>query len=279
MRPATRTIVLVVALGLWSLPATAEEPDLSPARFDAALEGITYGVTQAALIETQVDRIKKHYSNLIATQKDPVAADRYKRRMSDEIHALRQQVFDFSGAASGYDASVIAQDFQKNSGESIFYVEREDDRIFYFFSANALWKVALVLSNDMPFDALQKKLEELYGKGKRGSMPKDGAVFTRSWQSKGVHLTLSDERKYFKAYVLRWESRELADVIAKTREQVRGDAARSGEPAIDENDDILDSAMGPSDGNIDDEVDGILGTEIKPIPDVAGANKKKRKKK
>jgi hypothetical protein len=275
MRRATRVIALVVALGLWSPLASAEEPDLTPARFDTALEGITYGMTRAAIIESQVNLIKKRYQNLIAAEKDPVQADAYDRRQSAEIHALRGQVFDFTGAISSYDASVIAKDFQKNSGESIFFVERENDRIFYFFSANALWKVALVLSNDTPFDALQKKLEELYGKGKRGAMPKGSAAFTRGWQTKGVRLTLSDERKYFKAYVLRWESRALAATIAETREQVQGDAARTGGPVADENDDILDSAMGPSEGNIDDEVDGILGTEIKPIPDVAGANKKK----
>ena len=258
----------------------APKPDvLAPVLYEQCFADVSFGEDRATTIKTRAERIRTRYQERMLAERDAVEKDALKKRMKEVLEALSLNSTDFDGKALGYNASVIGRDFAQNAGESLYVVEKGRNRVYFFYGNDKLWKVAIVIGGGVDYDALSEQLAVLYGPGKRGAMPRDGASFVTTWTSKRIRMTLSDEQRVFKAYVLRWTDLALEKEVMAFRKR-SGVTVGASAPRIDHGEeDILGAALEDGGDAHDNVVDDILGKKPAPIPDVAGANKKNKPRK
>ena len=283
MTRTTWALSVAAVLLLLGAPARAEEcaatgaqpaDKLSPSVLDPCFENVTFGEPREKTIEHCAARTKAEYAVLMLAEKSATEKDALKKRMDDDVAALGKNNTDFTGGASGFDASPLSNDFAKHADEGLFEVAKGTDRVYFLYSQNQLWKIVWVVdAASLPFEDLQKRVLDAYGKG---AVSKTDAKLT-TWDSKALRLELVDPRPVFNAYVLRWTSKDMTPKVEAWRKSKGAIVAPPPSVNLGE-DDVLNKAMGNGE-KVDNVVDDILGQKVKEVPDVAGEAKQQKEEK
>jgi hypothetical protein len=273
-RGAWRLAPLALVL-LTAVPLLAEEPCFPPALYDGTLSGIEFGTTRVEARDKVAARIQERYRGLIMAEKGAVEKDALRKRVETEVAALNDNLVDFDGRPTGFDATVVGRDFAQKADETMFFLARGKDRAYLFFSQDKLWRVVYVLDGSEDYQGVRDGLEKLYGqpaKAAKGA-PANAAV---AWKGAGCTFTLRDERKLFNAYALTWEGTAEATTVAQHR-KAKGASVETPTGSSGFEDSVLDAATGSPSENVDNVVDTILGSKPKPVEDVAGQARQREK--
>lgn len=276
--PSVLAALMLLAAGVAraeECAATGVQPSdkLSPSIIDPCFENVAFGEARTKTIEHSAARVRTEYGALMMAEKSATEKDALKARMETDVVELGRNTTDFTGGASGFDASPVAADFAKHADEGVFEVPKGTDRVYFFYSQDQLWKIAWVLDAKQPFEDVAKHAQEVYGKG---AVSKVDPKLT-TWESKAMRVELIDQRPVFNAYVLRWTSKELAPKVDAYRKQKGAIVASPAAVDLGE-DDVLNKAMGDGE-KVDNVVDDILGAKPKAIPDVVGEAKHEKEEK
>ena len=254
---------------------------LAPSVFDPCFENVTFGETRQKTTEHNANRVKGEYGVLMLAEKSATAKDELKKRMDDDVAGLTKGYTDFTGGATGFDASPLANDFAKHADEGVLEISRGTDRVYYFYSRDQLWKIVWVMDASQSFDDVKKHVTDTYGKGTaaKAAAKIDAKIDAKvaTWESKALRLELVDQRPVFNAYVLRWIAKDVAPKVEAYRREKGAVPAVAPATNLGE-DDVFEKAMGKPD-KVDDVADDILGKKPNEVPDVVGKAKAEKEEK
>jgi hypothetical protein len=143
----------------------------------AELKGVfNFGMTKDEVIATLSKQIEQRYTEQIRATSDVYAQDQFRKEKSKEIALITSSYTEFKGVKTGWDVSLIDQEFAHNTDESMLVVWEnsgdKDQRRFFFFFEGKLWKMFVAIGTKaLPeerrsFDAFRTVLEARYGLGK-----------------------------------------------------------------------------------------------------------------
>ncbi len=283
MRRGTWALSVMAAALLVAAPLRAEEcapsgaapaDKLAPSVLDPCFEGVTFGEARGRTLEHCAARVRSDYGVLMLAEKSAVEKDALKKRMDDDVAKLATNGTDFTGGATGFDASPLVSDFAKHADEGLFEVSKGTDRVYFLYSEDRLWKIVWVVdAASQSLDDLTKRVSDAYGKG----TPSKADAKLTVWDSKVLRLELADQRPVFNAYVLRWTSKEHAAKVEAHRREKGAVVAAPAQLNLGE-DDVLNQATGSGE-KVDNVVDDILGQKPGAVPDVAGEAKAQKAEK
>ena len=104
-----------------------------------------------AKYEPRVDKAKQ----------DPGLQQRLRDEMVKEIAAVKKSFTKFEGQKSGWDVSIIGQEFQQNTAEAVLVTKEDVWTRYFFFFEDGLYKMFLAFNKD----ALAGKTFQDFGKG------------------------------------------------------------------------------------------------------------------
>ncbi|MBM4292677.1 MAG: hypothetical protein FJ138_15730 [Deltaproteobacteria bacterium] len=160
--------------------------------------------------------------------RDDLAVDRLRQQERADIKALENSYVTFTGQRTGYEVSLVKDDFAHNNSETMLRSDEGPRQRYYFFRYDKLWKMMVVYpSTDAEgFKQLTDKVEERYGRPHKTNWetPYGGArrMVQAIWQDEETQLVVEDKSAFYSRYVMRFVSlaagKEIEEIHAQRRD-------------------------------------------------------------
>ncbi len=250
--------------------ARAEE-GLLPARLDPSFKGLPFGGTRDQVLEVMVRRVQDRYGAQIRDTLDVRDRDRLGREMQKEIDDIRASKIVFDGTQTGWNVSILQDEFQNGAGEEMVLV-REGNARFYLFFTNGVFYKMIQTPQDPSREAAFAALQATYGNA--ATVEYGDAKKTRvdhaEWTDAGpVGLEMRDFTRQFQTVMIRWA---LKDKDAPIRAAIG--KRRAVESGLNP---LIKAAQEPAEAGPDEPVDDLIGKQS-PVPKLKEKAKKKGKK-
>ena len=209
-----------------------------------------FGMTKDEILGVLQKQIDERYAEQIEATTDVAAQDKLRRDKKSELDRIRKTYVEFDGKKTGWDVSLIEDQFAQNTNESMLvYWENQNgknQRRFFFMYEGKLWRMFISLDTSMlpedkrNFEAFQGVMENLYGPG----LVEPGKI---TWTTSDFHVQALDRLKQYDALALAvWDPATAKTVEATRKEHAPPPAEQSGviksvlengdeKPSLDEN--------------------------------------------
>jgi hypothetical protein len=132
-----------------------------------------FGMTQDEVVTALAKQMDDHYAELIKETEDIATQDRLRKEKKKEVARIRKSWTEFKGQKSGWDVSIIDEQFKHNVDEGMLeYWENQggkNQRRFFFFDDGALYKMFIQVDTNQfegdaaNFDTFAAGMKSRYG--------------------------------------------------------------------------------------------------------------------
>ena len=245
-------------------PAVAAGPTAEQKKAMGELMGAyTWGMSKDEIIGQLTKQIDERFAEQIKATSDVYTQDKLRKDKQKELTRVKQSIVDFDGKKSGWDVSLIDEEFAHNTGESmLFYWENEggkNQRRFFFFHDGKLWKMFIAFDTKQlapesrNFGYFSALLEQRYGKGR---VEKN----YEAWVAPEFEVRAVDKMAFYGALGLMIQDPKQLEGIAATRkanapegkakdniiEVIRQKGDASDNVNLDENNDAVNAIINGS---------------------------------
>jgi hypothetical protein len=246
--------------------AVAAAPQASAAEIDKLKGDFKWNMTPEEVLAKAVEKVEASYEDrLNKTAKDPSQQDRIRKQLRAEVQKLKKNaIVKFDGEKTGWDVSIIDQEFVHNSSESMLVAKEENSDRYFFFSYDKLFKMFIAFDKEMlqgkSFEEFGKLMQTRFGKAKEVYVEQTSKAGTSRkldhylWGSKsGDMLRLVDRSAFYGVYCLViYDERSAATQAEARKAQAKtadGDSlveavVSGGATDRDSNDNIIDRITG-----------------------------------
>ena len=104
------------------------------------------------------------------TANDPTRHDRLRKEMMAEVEKVKTKLVKFDGQKTGYDVSIVDQEFLHNAGESMLVAKEETATRYFFFKDDRLYKMFIAFDKEIlqgkSFREFGQLMQARFGKAK-----------------------------------------------------------------------------------------------------------------
>jgi len=224
-----------------------------------------FGMEKKQILQILARQIGVRYKDKIKETTSVYKQDELRRKERGELARIKKSFLKFEGKHTGWDVSIVDDQFAHNSGESMMYywenVGGKDQRRFFFFHEGKLFRMFIALNSNIlkkdqrKFSYFKKLMERRYGTAKVEAGP-GGKGSVLAWRSAKYHTIAIDKVEFYGSFCLSITdpsrmpaiiaAREAATVIAKKRGVVDSMITKDhgDEPGLDDNAGAVDSIIG-----------------------------------
>ncbi|HWU89008.1 MAG TPA: hypothetical protein VN253_17200 [Kofleriaceae bacterium] len=240
-RFSSRFVLVSLVLGLAAAPAVAKgDAKRAPAPAKTAPQrkgppvsaenkkklaelygGFKFGMSKDEVLGVLKKQLDQKYEEKIKATTDVRAQDTLRAEKKTELARVSSSYIAFDGKRTGWDVSIIEEEFAHNTGESMF--ERwenssgKNQRRFFFFHEGKLWKmlvsldVSIIPEDKKNFETFQGVMQGQYGPG-------DVEPGLITWRTDEFHVRAVDKLKIYDALALVIEDPRVKQSLIALRE-------------------------------------------------------------
>jgi len=253
--------------GAAAVPPAAELAKLKAIRLGDPKAGVfTWGMNPDDVFAKAKSGIEARYQERIdAARADPGKQQRIRDERDKEVKAVKSSFTKFEGQKTGWDVSIIGNEFMQNNGEAVLQVKEDVWTRYFFFFEDGLYKMFLAFNKDVigdkSFRDFGKEMAAKYGtprevykdEKQKGGMKRSLDHF--EWAPSGNDsLKLVDRSEFYGVFCLILANHSVNEnVLAKRKvtnpETTHSDAlveavVNDKGSAQDSNEDIIDRVTG-----------------------------------
>ncbi len=192
-----------------------------------------FGMSKNDVLKILSRQLNKKYAAKIKDSDDVYDQDRLRKRKARDIARIKNSFVTFSGKKTGWDVSIIDDEFEHGTDESMMvHWENEgdrDQRRFFFFHDDRLWKMFIALDSKMlrpeqrQFDYFQDIMEKRYGPAVIHTETRHGRSRPThiSWSTKKLRVRAIDKLRFYGNFCLSVSEPGEEDALISIRESVR----------------------------------------------------------
>ena len=293
---------ILIAVSLLSAPAfarskkkKADKPELSD-----VLGDIKWGDSKDEVLKKMKSSMMKKIKQKKGSR-DMVALQR-KRKAVMNRHKVAEKSYKALSGDTGYEVSIIADEFSTNNGEAMLQIKDKVAKRFFFFIDGRLYKLVVAYNSSYlkqtGFKSFVASSAEKYGRPAKAEYSeingKDRLSLVR-WVDRETQLDVKNKKELFATYTMSFADRQVLKRFRKSKRNFGGNnkdeeelsasvKSLMADSAGTANHDIVDGMTGntkidlkagrPTDANKSYDADGNLVDN-----DVVASKKKKKKKK
>lgn len=184
-----------------------------------------FGMSKDDVLGVLAKQVDEKYAEKIEATTDVYAQDQLRREKKKEISRLTASFVSFDGKRTGWDVSLVEDEFAHDTGESMLvHWENQDgknQRRFFFFADGQLYKMVLSLDTSAwpegkrNFETFRDSMEGRYGAG-----DVDGGKIT--WRAKEFEVRAVDKLRTYSALCLVIESPSVVAGLVSKRVEKAG---------------------------------------------------------
>jgi hypothetical protein len=182
------------------------------------MSAFKFGMSKDEILGVLQKQLDERYAEQIAATTDVAAQDKLRREKKQELDRVRKTYVEFDGKKTGWDVSLIEEQFAHKTQESMLvYWENQNgknQRRFFFMYQGKLWRMFISLDTSMlpadkqNFENFQGVMESLYGEG----LVEPGKI---TWKTSDFHVQALDRLKQYDALALvLWDPQVMTNVEA-----------------------------------------------------------------
>ena len=259
-----------------TMPAVSAEHKKALAELLGAFK---FGMTKDEVLGVLTKQLDDAYAEKITATNDIRTQDNLRAEKKKKIADVADTFVEFNGQKTGWDVSIIDDQFARNTNESMLvYWENsggKNQRRFFFFYDGKLWKMFLALDSKQiseeqrSMDAFSKLMEGRFGAGMVDATGEE-------WATSDIDVKAVDRLRFYDAFCLIVaDPKRQKDVEATRAEHApppKGEDAimktvidkdPNDKPGLDENKDAVDAIIGNG---------GKGKSKPQPKPDDSGGN-------
>jgi hypothetical protein len=246
---------------------TVSAPVASASELDKLKGDFKWGMSPDEVLAKMIQKVQSGYEERMKkAAQDPAKYDKIQKEMRAETEKVKQHsLVKFDGQKTGYDVSIIDQEFGHNVGESMLVAKEDQSSRYFFFVSDRLYKMFIAFDKDM----LQGKSFKEFGGLMQGRFGKARDIYVDErtkagvshkldhylWSSKnGDVLRLVDRSAFYDVFCLVIYDGNVARQQAESYKAhgIKGDRSDALVDAIttkplnarDENDNVMDRITG-----------------------------------
>jgi hypothetical protein len=184
--------------------------------------GFKFGMSKDEVLGVLNKQITENYDEKIKATTDITAQDKLRAEKKRELARAAATYTTFDGKKSGWDVSIVEEEFAHNTGESM--LERwenkdgKNQRRFFFFHDAKLYK--MFVSLDVSILPAEKKNFDTFSSVMRGQYgPADIEGGTLSWKTAEFEVRAVDKLKTYDALGLVIEQPSVKKALVAMREE------------------------------------------------------------
>ena len=212
----------------------------APAQINAEALGqlmgaFSFGMTKDKVLKVLSQQLDERFEDKIKETSDVYAQDALRREKKSELKKVKSSFVEFEGKKSGWDVSIIDDQFGHKTDESMLvYWENNpsgnDQRRFFFFHMGRLYKMFIALNSSMlpveqrNFDFFKTLMIKRYGAGKVVTHTKrSGAIVPVlvDWAASKVHVQAIDKVGFYGSFCLMIADPSTEASVAEARDSVK----------------------------------------------------------
>ncbi|MFH1131200.1 MAG: hypothetical protein V1754_07685 [Pseudomonadota bacterium] len=193
-------VLLVVCLSFQQVDAkkrrVKEKPKVSAAveetkvAITKLMGAYKWGMSPKEVREGLLEEARSIYKPKIKKTKEPLAQDGLRRELMEKEKEIEKSFVEFEGKRTAWDVSLVENEFAHKNSESMIYTWGNEDRRFYFFHRDRLWKIYIAFNSHLfkgkTFDDFSAVMQTRFGPpekvGKKGVEEKKGEL---TWPQAG----------------------------------------------------------------------------------------------
>ena len=185
--------------------------------------GFKFGMSKDEVLAVLQKQIDDSYENQIKATTDIAMQDRLRKDKKAELARTSSTYVVFDGHKTGWDVSIIENEFTHNTGESMMdRWENEggkNNRRFFFFKDGKLWKMFVSLDvSVIPEDKRNFATLEAYMVAKYGPGDSDLDTGTITWRAGEFEARAIDRLKVYDAIGIAIEDPKVRTAVLAERE-------------------------------------------------------------
>ena len=220
-----------------------------------------FGMSRDDVIEVVKTQISERYAEQISNTSDVYRQDELRRKRDKEIKRMRDSLVEFTGKRSGWDVSIIDDQFQHSTEESMLvywenFQGRNQRRFFFFFEGN-LYKMFIALdTSSMKLRDDQQNFEFFQGMMTARFGPGEKTDLGMTWKGRSFHLDALDKLSFYSSFcMVISDPRRTNKVLALRKERKKAPKPRNaiiqsvtetvddGGPDLDEGAGVIDDIL------------------------------------
>ena len=239
---------------------TASEKELEKLKGD-----YKWGMTPDQITAKVQDHVRDSFEErLKKTINDPTKQDRVRKEMAAEVERVKTKLIKFDGQKTGYDVSIIDQEFLHGTSESMLATKEELNTRYFFFANDRLYKMFLAFDKEMlqgkSFREFGQLMQARFGKAREVDVQEKTKAGVKVkldyfiWGSKsGDMLRLVDRSEFYDVFCLVIYDGKVAEKQDEIRKSRAGAVHKDNlvesvttQPSNDRdpNDNVLDQITG-----------------------------------
>jgi hypothetical protein len=256
-------------------PAKADKADKGgkaakgpAAEFEKLKGNYKWGMTPDEIIGKVQDNVRDTFEErLKKTLNDPTKQDRVRKEMAAEVERVKTKVVKFDGQKTGYDVSIVDQEFLHNTHESMLVAKEETDTRYFFFADDRLYKMFIAFDKEMlqgkSFREFGQLMQARFGKAREVNVEEKTKAGVKVkldhfvWGNKNSDmLRLVDRSEFYDVFCLVIYDGKVAD---------KQDEIRKGRAKGPKHDNLVEAVTTQSSSDRDPHdnvLDQITGKEV-----------------
>jgi hypothetical protein len=225
-----------------------------------------FGMSKKEVLKILAKDVKARFKEQISATTDVYTQDKLRQKQKKEVKRIEKSFVKFKGKKSGWDVSIIDDQFAHETGESMMVFWENDpetgknQRRFFFFHEGQLYKMFIALKGSMlqedqrSFEYFRTLMEGRYGKGTDRVVEKrsgEKVLVGADWNTKKYHVSALDKLSFYDSFVLVIANplieSAVADMRAAKRKAPKGNAVIDSVMEKDSDLPSLDSGKGAID--------------------------------
>jgi hypothetical protein len=244
-----------------TMPAVSAEHKKALAELLGAFK---MGMSKDEVVGVLTKQLDEQYAEKITATNDINTQDKLRAEKKDRVAEVTKTFVEFNGQKTGWDVSIIDDQFARNTGESMLvYWENsggKNQRRFFFFFEGKLWRMFLALDSKQiaeeqrNFDVFRKSMEGRFGPGMVDASGEE-------WATSELDVKAIDRLRFYDAFCLVVTDPKRAREVEATRKEhapppPKQDAIMNtvlqkdpgDKPSLDENKNAVDAIIGGGGG-------------------------------
>jgi hypothetical protein len=259
----------LVKAGKVDKPAGKSVKGVAPTASEKELEKLKgdykWGMTPDEITAKVQDHVRASFEErLKKSLNDPTKQDRVRKEMATEVERVKTKLIKFDGQKTGYDVSIVDQEFLHGTGESMLATKEELNTRYFFFANDRLYKMFLAFDKEMlqgkSFREFGQLMQARFGKAREVNVEERTKAGVKSkldhfiWGSKtGDMLRLVDRSEFYDVFCLVIYDGKVAEKQDEIRKSRAGNVHKDNlvesvttQPSNDRdpNDNVLDQITG-----------------------------------
>lgn len=198
-----------------------------------------------------------------ALRRDSVLMQEARRTAVERFKEVEKSWKELNGQRSGYEVSVVSDEFSPNNGEALLKVRDDVAQRFFFFIDGRLYKVVVAYTPDyvanVGFEAFVAHTARRYGKPVEEDWVEEQdqrLLASATWKDPESMLRVTNRREYFSTYTMTFVDAKAYERLS-ARLKAFGAKAPQGEELSSSVRGVMESTAHDGHSNV---LDGIVGS-------------------